>query len=90
MPAALEMSITGEGRFATNPILVRYKRAATMMHANIRSLIIPLSSPEQDRGVAAFQPAAIAGRFPDWSNDIWYTYQDVGLEDRTYVNMVSE
>ncbi|KAJ6758331.1 TRANSLATION INITIATION FACTOR 5A FAMILY MEMBER [Salix koriyanagi] len=69
------MSITGEGRFATNPILVRYKRAATMTHANIRSLIIPLSSPEQDRGVAAFQPAAIAGRFPDWSNDIWYTYQ---------------
>ncbi|KAJ6354400.1 hypothetical protein OIU77_005086 [Salix suchowensis] len=77
IPAALGMSITGVGRCATNPILLdRYKRAATMTYADICSLIIPLSSPEEVRGVAAFQPAAIAGRYPDWSNDIWYTYRD--------------
>ncbi|KAB5514115.1 hypothetical protein DKX38_028021 [Salix brachista] len=77
IPAALGMSITGVGRCATNPVLVdRDKRAATMTYADIRSLIIPLSSHEEVReGVAAFQPA---GRFPDWSNNIRYTYQDVG------------
>ncbi|KAJ6354409.1 hypothetical protein OIU77_005092 [Salix suchowensis] len=63
IPAALGMSITGVGRCATNPVLLdRYKRATTMTYADIRSLIIPLSSPKEVRGVAAFQPAAIAGR----------------------------
>ncbi|KAJ6372886.1 hypothetical protein OIU76_027258 [Salix suchowensis] len=66
------------------------KRATIMMYVDIHSLIIPLSSPEKVRGVAAFQPAAIAGRFPSWRNDIWYTYHDVGLEDHTYVNKVSK